>query len=262
MGEPRADLRHVVRSYGEYDEFSTGAVARREIPAPDAVLVIEFAGPLIATGAVDEGTSRVAAFLGSPARGPALTWHDGWQHCVEIRLSLLGVYRLFGPVRELAGRIAPLDALWGRAGDELTERLADADGWTRRFDILDDVFAAAVAGGPEPDAEVAHALARIDGTAGAVPIGELVTETGWSRGRLAERFRAQTGLTPKGAAGLVRFHHAVTAMSTGRPLADTALASGYYDQAHFTREFRAFAGCAPGAWLRSRLDGLVGAGIG
>jgi uncharacterized glyoxalase superfamily protein PhnB len=35
----------------------------------------------------------------------------------------------------------------------------------------------------------------------------------------------------------------------GRPLADLALACGYYDQAHLAREFRALAGCPPTQWL-------------
>ncbi|MEV1296037.1 AraC family transcriptional regulator [Pseudonocardia sp. NPDC049635] len=98
-------------------------------------------------------------------------------------------------------------------------------------------------------------------TAGAVVIGELAEETGWSRSHLADRFRDQTGLTPKTAAGLLRFTRAVDLLHDGdMSLPSVAATCGYYDQAHLNRDFRSFAGCTPTQWRRSHLTGLVGTG--
>ncbi len=247
LGPPGRHLRQVVSSYAEYEETAAAPVARREVPGPASVLVIELAGPLHAAGAAETDQAPVWTFLGSPGRGPALTWHAGYQHCVEVRLTLLGTYRLFGPLGDLAGRIAPLDALWGRVGSRLPERLVAAGTWERRFDVLDQVLGAAL--GAEPDPEVTHAWQRLESTAGAVAVGDLVRETGWGRGRLATRFRAQTGLTPKAAATLLRFSRATELLGARTPLAEVALTCGYYDQSHFNRDFRALAGCSPTAWL-------------
>jgi transcriptional regulator GlxA family with amidase domain len=52
---------------------------------------------------------------------------------------------------------------------------------------------------------------------------------------------------------MLRFNRALDALQAGqRDLAGVALAAGYYDQAHFNRDFRAFAGESPGRWLAGR----------
>lgn len=262
VGPPARRLRHAVISYAEYEEFSTAPVARRSLPGPASVLIIELAEPLFAAGAAETGAMRaMTAFLAAPGRGPATTWHSGFQHCLELRLTLLGAYRLFGTLAGFPGRAVPLDAVWGPAAPVLTERLAAAPGWAERFDLLDDALEAVIARGPEPDPEIAHALARLHTTGGDLVVGDLVRETGWSRGKLAARFRQQTGLTPKTAATLVRFARGVDLLDEDRALASVATTCGYYDQAHFNRDFRAFAGCSPTEWTRSRLTGLLGTGV-
>ena len=66
-----------------------------------------------------------------------------------------------------------------------------------------------------------------------------------------ERFRAEVGMTPKLFARVQRFQRVV---QTIHPLAqvdwaDVASACGYFDQAHFIHDFRAFSGFTPAAYL-------------
>jgi transcriptional regulator GlxA family with amidase domain len=90
---------------------------------------------------------------------------------------------------------------------------------------------------------------------GAISIGELADETGWSARHLQGRFQTEIGLSPKLAARVIRFDRArrllqsrVAAGAT-TDLAGVAAAAGYFDQAHLDRDFRAFAGCSPTGWL-------------
>jgi AraC-like DNA-binding protein len=63
------------------------------------------------------------------------------------------------------------------------------------------------------------------------------------------RFRDQVGVTPKTAANIFRFEHAVRALSLGQgSLAEVAVGAGYTDQSHLTREFRRLAGGTPGTF--------------
>lgn len=93
-------------------------------------------------------------------------------------------------------------------------------------------------------------MERILRTQGRVRIGALTAEIGWSRRRLAERFREHLGLPPKAIARIVRFNRAETlAKKAARPdWADIAAACGYADQAHLAREFAELAGRPPTLW--------------
>ncbi|WP_244223870.1 helix-turn-helix domain-containing protein [Amycolatopsis circi] len=59
--------------------------------------------------------------------------------------------------------------------------------------------------------------------------------------------RGQLGLSPKRAAQLVRFDHAVHRLAAGESPAAVAADSGYVDQSHLHHEVKAFAGVTPAA---------------
>ena len=68
--------------------------------------------------------------------------------------------------------------------------------------------------------------------------------------RLFERY---VGATPKWTLARYRIHDAVSDLDAGHTgsLADLAARYGWFDQAHFTREFTDLVGVPPGAYQRS-----------
>ena len=111
-------------------------------------------------------------------------------------------------------------------------------------------FTVTVAGSSSP-AEVRWAWRRLVSSDGAVPIGLLARQAGWSHKHLITKFRQQIGLTPKTAARLLRFEHAWRQLSGGEPAHWDRLAAdgGYADQSHLIREFREFTGGTPADFL-------------
>jgi AraC-like DNA-binding protein len=263
-GVPGPGLSDLVSAYGGYSERSVRPVLRREFAVPRVVLVVGFGDPLLVTdGSGLEGGRYLSSFVAGLGEGLTRTEHAGAQDCVEVGLSPWGAYQLLGvPAGELTDQVVGLEDIWGRAGDELTERLAEAVDWEARFAIVDGVLTRAAASGPRPDRRLVAAWNRLARRHGDLAISELVAETGWSRRRLAERFRAQAGLTPKSAARIMRFARAVELL-TGpghRSLTSIALSCGYYDQAHFNRDFRALTRCTPTEYIAAQLTDLPGIG--
>lgn len=67
---------------------------------------------------------------------------------------------------------------------------------------------------------------------------------------MTSRCTRAVGLTPKQYCRVRRFQQSVTAAHAAREVdwAELAVSCGYYDQAHFIHDFRAFSGLTPGAY--------------
>lgn len=247
MAAPHPALRGSVLHYCGYREDEP--IARREVATPAVTVIFSFGSSLQVDG------ERFASFVAGVDAGFSDTRHRGGQHGLEVKLSPLAARPLLGiPAPELAGRVVPLDAV---LGDELTERLADAPGWPERFALLDAALGERLDRARRAPADVAVAWRRLAATHGSVSISGLARELGWSRRHFGERFREHVGLAPKPAARVLRFRRALELMERddGARLGEIALECGYYDQAHLNRDFRAFAGSAPGDHLGRRLPG-------
>ncbi|PXX57583.1 AraC-like DNA-binding protein [Nocardia tenerifensis] len=178
--------------------------------------------------------------------------------CVEIRVSPVRAYSLLGVApSELGHGVVSLDDLWGPRAQRLREQLATARNWDERFALTKSFLAQGDRPTHSPDPEVLAGWHRILASHGQVRIGALADTVGWSHKRLLARFESQIGLTPKRAAMLVRFRHAVDGLLAGLPAADVAVDCGYTDQAHLCRDVSAFADHTPGALQTEYLSAIA-----
>jgi AraC-like DNA-binding protein len=85
-------------------------------------------------------------------------------------------------------------------------------------------------------------------------ISEVIERSGLSRKRFIRLFRDEVGQTPKLFSRIRRFQELLRIVESGRRVdwAELALMCGYFDQAHFIHDFRAFSGLNPGSYLTSR----------
>ena len=101
---------------------------------------------------------------------------------------------------------------------------------------------------------VRHLSGVIAASSGAAPIGDLSAAAGVSSTHLAQRFKALVGVTPKRLSRSYRFTTTVLSIDPAGPVDWAALAgrAGYFDQAHFSHEFRKFTGLTPTRYAEAR----------
>jgi AraC-like DNA-binding protein len=260
---PDPRLRGLVAGRVGYRERAQTNVPRR-IPATSLIpVVLSFGQRLEVVELVDgEGAGRpYESLVAGFQPGHALTRFTESQFALNLYLTPLGVYRILGiPGSALARGVHDLDDVAPGLARSLPDRLASLPTWTERFALVDEVLVAMADRGPEPDPLVDWLWRRLQASGGRERISDLVTKSGWSHRHVISRFRDQVGVTPKTAASVIRFERASAALTSKQSsLAEAAIAHGYADQSHLTRDFVRFAGDTPSVYAASRRPSPAGA---
>ncbi|WP_329389331.1 AraC family transcriptional regulator [Streptomyces sp. NBC_01351] len=251
-------LRPIVHSYAGYWDAAATPFRVRVVPTGRAVVVISLGEPFAQVrrlGDASPGSQVTGSLAVGLEDGPRVCDHPGGQEAIRLELTPLGAYRLFAvPMGELTNRAVELRDVLGPGAGVLVEQLAATGDWGARFDLLDLALSARLERGPLPAPEVGHAWHLLSRAGGAIPVGRIAAEVGWSQGYLIRRFTEQVGLTPKMSARVLRFHRAVRLLTReGASPTQVTAACGFYDQAHLNREFRALAGTTPGRMASARV---------
>lgn len=240
---PHRALRHRVREIVVL-ESSEGETS--VLPSTAAVLGFQYRGrvragdELLSTAGVTGLQSAARRYRYEPDTATIL-----------VRFTTQGAACLGVPASELADRSLPLEALLpaSRVRDA-SERLLSAQSLTERIEVVQHLllelpFAR--------DRVVARAVDLMSASAARVPsIAAVARELDLSERQLERRFLQRVGVTPKRFAKLCRFERALLLLPSAPSLGRLARDVGYYDQSHFIREFRSYAGSAPSALRLAR----------
>ncbi|WP_220449390.1 helix-turn-helix domain-containing protein [Nonomuraea longispora] len=223
-------------------------------PMPSAVLIINLGAPFRIRTGIETAEYADGCVLTTPTRAFEFGYPPGTRS-VGVHFKPWGLAPFLPmPAAELCDLPVTVEQAWGRPGvAALRDRLATATGPYEMLTSLEDelLWRLRETAGL---GLVRHTGSVIEAAAGAVAIGDLSAAAGVSNTHLAQQYKALIGVTPKRLARTYRFAATVYAIDPAGPVnwAELAGRAGYFDQAHFSHEFRTFTGLTPTRYVDVR----------
>jgi AraC-like DNA-binding protein len=164
-----------------------------------------------------------------------------------------GFSALFGrDVAELTDQIPSFSLLVGASeAARFSEQLILSNNFATQVKLMDDFFLKRISRYQPQASQIAEACRRLSLSYGLERMTDLALHTNMSLRNLERQFTERVGVSPKTFARFKRLHRALTLMHCKQPpsWADIAHECGYYDQAHFTKEFKALTNHPPSVFL-------------
>jgi AraC-like DNA-binding protein len=231
---PAADLTHLIERHWivRWDLRGRPPYRQEVVTHPCVNLVFE------PRGAAVFGVQR--------RRDSRLLRGRGWAVGVKFRPGGFSGF-LGGPVHEITDRAVPLADVFGADGARLAADAAAASDPTGKI-ALAEAFLRARMPAPDPEVELVHQVV-VDMLAvdPGSTVAEIARRHAVSTRTLQRLFRRHVGVGPKWVLRRYRLQEAAEQLAAGerRDWTRLALDLGYFDHAHFIRDFRAVVGRSP-----------------
>ena len=155
------------------------------------------------------------------------------------------------PADELHNQHVGLDDLWDPVvADALRTQLLETATPDDKFRVLENALLARIRQ-PATHPAVAFALRYFHDIPHLAKMADVTAKIGFSQRTFIRRFSEEVGLTPKAFCRVRRFQRVLKLVHNARDVdwTEVALSCGYFDQAHFIHDFRAFSGINPTAYI-------------
>ena len=246
---PHPSLAHLVRSYGALDDVHTKRTEEHRL-YPECTVFLAFLHGESYLGSGPDTKRLPHVYMQEFRELPVRLRSRGPTRMVGVELYPWGAIRLLGPPRSGTGTPCSIPTCVSPVFAARMERLLAARQQDEALHLLEEWLLARAA---QVDVQVTPAITaatRIIESSGQGTVASLAQGVGLSVRQLERQFQAQVGMTPKLLARVARFEAASRHIYEATELTFTRMAYelGYADQAHFTREFRAFAEMSPGGF--------------
>lgn len=233
---------------------SDEALSYSLLPATTPVMAFDYRGKVFAKEGTAERELKPTGIFGMHSSPKLLRQLPGTGTLIVMFTSIGAASFFQFPLNEIATRSYALDHFQPASRIALLEeQLAAAGCAEARIEIIEQ-FLLRMMHRKSRDVVMEEAARLIKARRGLIAVRELAGHFFVSESRFEKRFRAAVGIPAKKYASIARLHAVVSRPAAGQRMTDIAYDAGFYDQAHFNREFRQFTGTSPGQYFRPSAD--------
>jgi AraC-like DNA-binding protein len=222
--------------------------------SPSVDVLINLGDPFVIETFWDAVQVNRGAYLAGPRPATAFIRREGELTLLAARFKHGSAAPLLPyPVKELEQRIVPLATVWPDTAAALARIEDRQTAVPVLVDILESALAQLLAKARRPDPMVRKAVKLIAQHQGDLEVSAMAAQLGVSRQTVKHKFDQNVGVSPKLFGKLRRFQSVLRRLTDDTKVNWTQLAkeSGYYDQAHLTREFNHFTGFSPQKFVKN-----------
>ena len=175
---------------------------------------------------------------------------------INLQFKPFGLYSIKSiPATEFQNVSLTLDIFFTRGeSEELLDRIYSLTSLSAKFMELEKFLSSHIDLN-SIDNRIHHTVALLK-SSNPQAIDDLSDEVCLSPRRFRELFSERIGFSPSFYKKIVRFNNAVKQMAAkhNTNLTDVALENSYYDQSHFIKDFKFFAGITPSQFLKHKAN--------
>lgn len=151
------------------------------------------------------------------------------------------------PISRLNNKVMQLQPILGDVVEELRKKIISEKSIPKKFELLEHYLLSIMKPQQVQQEKFSEVLQFLSQSPELANIKSLAAKMGVSQKHLITLFSRQVGLTPKALGRIYRFQKVIAALENNKAIDWLQMSTdcGYYDQAHFIRDFYAFSGIRP-----------------